>query len=117
VLCAGPAQGRNFPTLVGSSEGQAARGSEVSSFPVRYNLRGKSLSGKPPKADVTLAYLEERLTTGLGRDARIQELVDHCERQTDEETAAENEAALSRPGSAELVPHRPAPPRHLEDRK
>ena len=46
-----------------------------------------------------------------GWDAtRIQELLDYYERQTDEEAAAEHEAALSRPGHTlmevptELVP-------------
>jgi len=41
---------------------------------------------------------------------RVQELLDHYERQTDEEASAEHEAALSRPGHTlmeiptELVP-------------
>jgi hypothetical protein len=43
-------------------------------------------------------------------DARIRDLLDHYERQTDEEAAAEHEAALSRPDHTlmevptELVP-------------
>jgi len=43
-------------------------------------------------------------------ETRVQELLDHYERQTDEEAAAEHEEALSRPGETlmeiptELVP-------------
>jgi hypothetical protein len=43
-------------------------------------------------------------------DTRVQRLLDHYEHQTDEEAAAEHEAALSRPGHTlmevptELVP-------------
>jgi hypothetical protein len=43
-------------------------------------------------------------------EARVQDILDHYEHQTDEEAAAEDEAALSRPGQTlmeiptELVP-------------
>jgi hypothetical protein len=69
-----------------------------------YDLRAKSFGGLSlPQAEVTMATNKREYPPGWDQ-RRVQDLLDHYERQTDDEAAAEHEAASSRPDHGKACP-------------